>query len=422
MRRIMSLLLAVVLLLTGCGAQSGENQTARTGEETEKQTETVENGMSGEIAVQVVTQVTMELERAVYDPSVERMTYFIRNDSDKTVEFGEEYAIQRLEYGAWRDLEPEGDVAWIAIAYMLQPGGTMALTCSFDMYGDMPEAGTYRLVKRVGDAKLTAEFAIGESIYTAETPYGFAPLEQLPADYSAVSAGEMDTVFTAESVRNPEAVEEFLEKTGLGVNCQLRTVQDYGEGAPMVIDVIYENDHYLWRMWSDGDVSEKRFSYIVTDGEALYLANGVDWENQMRFGGNVVIPLLIPEGVTPEMVQAVEEQSAARLESNVTRYKVWSDADETGIWSAALWEAHQPQKTTEFSVERYSSEGGGWGSTYDLRDWGRTETEITAIEWRFGGQLRLTCLTADGGESILEFAPDAEQLISLSGQIPTVGN
>ena len=84
----------------------------------------------------------------------------------------------------------------------------------------------------------------------------------------------------------------------------------------MVIDVIYENDHYLWQMWSDGDVSEKRFSYIVTDGEALYLANGVDWENQMRFGGNVVIPLLIPEGVTPEMVQAVEEQSAARLESN----------------------------------------------------------------------------------------------------------
>ena len=190
----------------------------------------------------------------------------------------------------------------------------------------------------------------------------------------------------------------------------------------MVIDVIYENDHYLWRMWSDGDVSEKRFSYIVTDGEALYLANGVDWENQTRFGGNVVIPLLIPEGVTPEMVQAVEEQRAARLESNVTRYKVWSDADETGIWSAALWEAHQSQKTTEFSVERYSSEGGGWGSTYDLQDWGRTETEITAIEWRFGGQLRLTCLTADGGESILEFAPDAEQLISLSGKIPTVGN
>ena len=37
MRRIISLLLAVVLLLIGCGAQSGENQTARTGEETEQQ-------------------------------------------------------------------------------------------------------------------------------------------------------------------------------------------------------------------------------------------------------------------------------------------------------------------------------------------------------------------------------------------------
>ena len=173
-------------------------------------------------------------------------------------------------------------------------------------------------------------------------------------------------------------------------------------------------------MWSDGIVTETRFSYLITDGEAIYLANGADWENQQRYGGNAVLPLLIPEGVTAEMITAVEKQAVTRLENNVTRYQVWSEPDETGLWSASLWDAGEyPDHAATFSVQRHDFTGGGRGSTYDLQDWAGTETAITAMEWRFGGNLRLTCLTADGGESILEFDPETEALTSLSGEIPT---
>ena len=92
-------------------------------------------------------------------------------------------------------------------------------------------------------------------------------------------------------------------------------------------------------MWSAGTVTEKRFSYLITDGEAIYLSNGVDWENQRRYGGNTVLPLLIPEGVTAEMVTAVEKQAVTRLENSVIRYQAWSEPDETGLWSASLWDA-----------------------------------------------------------------------------------
>lgn len=45
-------------------------------------------------------------------------------------------------------------------------------------------------------------------------------------------------VFTSKSIRNPENGEVFVHKSGLGVPCQLRTVEDYGDGASTVTDVI----------------------------------------------------------------------------------------------------------------------------------------------------------------------------------------
>ena len=64
----------------------------------------------------------------------------------------------------------------------------------------------------------------------------------MPETYGADTAAEADVVYTNGGVKNGGAVEEFLYKVGLGVPCQLRTVQDYGEGAVMVIDTVYEHE------------------------------------------------------------------------------------------------------------------------------------------------------------------------------------
>lgn len=389
-------LLATCVLLTSC-AGGGEQETAEPeGPEQVEQTVPVED------LAPAPEGLTMELEHDAYDPSLTSYTYLIHNGTDETVEFGEPYAIQKKEDGGWVDLTMRDNVGWTAIGYVLEPGGTMALTCGFWLYEETPEAGKYRLTKEVGGALVTAEFTLGESIYTAETPYGFGPLEDLPERYGAAdAAGTGAVVFTDTGTENSQAVGEFLQKAALGVPCQLRTVQDHGESDPMVIDVIYENDCFLWRMRSgDTDVAEQRLSYVVTDGTDIYLSNGADWDAGEQYGDQRVF--LVPPLQGTEWVFQVKSMTADRLAWNVTRYKLWSD---DGIWCAEL-----NDEPTAFSVSWQKPGEGSGGSTYDLADWDGLETAITGISWREDGKLTVKCETADGGISRLTFDPETETL------------
>ena len=393
MKKLIAILL-MFMMLTACGAQ---NETAPV-EENIPPAETVQEEMPSKPGAGLF----LEMEHPVYDPSLTRYTYFVRNATEETVEFGEDYALQRREGDAWKDLTFRENAAFNAIGYALEPGGTMALTCGFDLFKEMPETGTYRLVKTVGGQTLYAEFELGDSPYTAAAPYGFKPLADLPETYGADTAAEDDVVYTSDGVKNGAAVETFLHKVSLGVPCQLRTVQDYGEGAVMVIDIICENSHFLWRMRQGDYVAEERFSYIVTDGTDLYLSNGADWETAERYAGKELAWLVPMETAGPELVSAVEKMTEDRLAANSARYRVWS-AD--GQWDAFLTEV-----PTEFAVNFHSSGGGGRGSTYDLNHWDGLETAIWGLEWQEDGKLLLVCETVDGGSSRLTFDPETERL------------
>lgn len=389
MKRGWAWILAVCLLLSGCGAGQEEEP-----QEPEQVPQTEESVTAPE-------GLTMEMEHPVYGPSLDTYTYFICNDTDETVDFGEDYTLQRRDGDGWTDLTMRENTGWNAIGYSLEPGRTMALTCSFALYEEAPQAGEYRLVKTVEDTQLTAEFALGESIYTARTPYGFGPLEELPERYGAAdAAGSGAVIFTGSGEENLQAVEEFLDKVSLDVPCQLRTVQDQGEGVPMVIDVIYEGGNFLWRMRSGGtEVTERRLSYLVTDGTDLYLSDGADWETGEQYGDQRIF--LVPPLRGTAWVADVETMTADRLAGNVTRYKAWS-AD--GLWSASLEE-----EPTAFSAEYHGSDGS-WSRSYDLKVWDGLETEITGLSWEEDDILKINCKTTEGDTAVLTFNLQTERL------------
>ncbi len=399
MKRSLLCVVSVILLLAlaaGCGALP-EGGAPREPGETRQQTALPEP----EEAADLPKGLILELERAVYDPSLTQYVYFVRNGTEETVEFGQHYAIQRKTEDGWQDLTMAENAAFWAVGYMLGAGKTMALSCSMDLYEEIPEAGEYRLIKTVGDYTLSAPFRLGDSPYTAETPYGLQPLERLPEDYGADTAADTDVVFTNDGGQNAEMAAEFLQKVFLGVPCQLRVVQDYGEGTVMVTDVVNEKNALLWRLRSGGTVTERRFSYIVSDGADLYLADGADWENTEKYNAQRLY--LLPEGTAaPELLALAEEAASARLEGNVTRCRVWS-AD--GRWSAALTEA-----PTEFSISYYARPEGGWGEMFDLQNWDGMETAIKTLAWQPDNTLLLTCETSAGTESELCFDPETKQL------------
>ena len=237
-----------------------------------------------------------------------------------------------------------------------------------------------------------------------QTPPAFVPLEALPELYDADTAAQSDVVYTNDGVKNGAAVETFLHKVRLGVPCQLRTVQDYGENTPMLIDVIYESGHFLWRMRQGDDVVEVRFSYIVTDGTDLYLSNGADWETAERYAGKELAWLVPMETAGPAEIEAVERMTEDRLAANTARYRVWS-AD--GVWDAFLTDV-----PTEFGVGWQKPGEGSSGQIYDLNQWDGLETAIWGLEWQEDGKLLLVCEIVDGGASRLTFDPETETLES----------
>lgn len=397
MRQILAGIMTA-LLLTGCAAsapQAGGGAVSEAGE------------------MEPEAELLLELEHETYDASLDSYTYFVRNGTEKTVEFGESYLLQRWipSPGAdrWENLTLLENAGFVSIGYALAPGGAMALSCGFGQFEEEPEdGGRYRLVKEVGGQTLYGEFCIGDSPYTLETPYGFAPLEELPETYGAAEADDGAVVFSGAGAKNMEAVEEFLIKAGLGAPCQLRTVQDYGEGTPMVIDAVYENNHFLWRVRSSGEIMERRFSYLVTDGTDICLSNGADWSAGERYGD--ARAFLVPEGAAAaEDAALVEAATAARLTGNAARYRVWSG---DGRRCAALTDT-----PTEFSVERREP-GYSCGSLYDLQNWDGLETGITGLAWREDGTLELTCERAGGRTGILAFDPETEKLTDLLCGLP----
>lgn len=410
MKRIWVILMAM-LLLAGCGANTETGASAGETDLPEIESETEAGQEPSENPVYL-----LKPEWGEYDPSVERIWFTVENCSGAVMETGVEYHLEtQADNGSWDRVPFREHVGWESILMVVQDGGTLALSCwlpAFDY--DFSGGGTYRIVKTIGDQVCAGQFKLVEgAAISVETPYGYAPLEELPEDYSPirqVADGpdgidlEAGVIFDGNGAYGMERVTAFLEKVRMNIPCQLRTFQDYGEGAVMAIDVIYENDHFLWRMRQEDAVVEQRFSYIVTDGSAIYLANGADWYNTQSYNSDKAF--LVPEGACVELVPGIEEDSALRLVGNATRYRIWS-AD--GAWSAGMSDL-EFSSPTEFFVTWQKSGEGAWGSMINLQNWDGLETEILSMEWREDNTLKLKCAAQAGTVSVLLFDPETETL------------
>ena len=382
MRRIWICLLAL-LVLAGCGEQETDAGEPPAEQETS----------SGSFSLELDT------EWDVYDPSAEEIWCILSYEGEgDPLEFGAEYRLEVQTDSGWEQVPFVEGTGWDSVLYTLHVGESWAFPCVLSLFDYSFTDGTYRVVKEIGDQTLTAEFTLTEgAAISAETPYGFGPMEDLPEDWdTAEAAASGAVVFTEAGMENADAAETFLQKVSLGIPSQLRTLQNYYESWPMLIDVIYENDSFRWRMRTGGEITEKRFSYVVTDGTDVYLSNGADWDSTERYDSDKAF--LLPSGSGGDLVPRAQELMADQTAGSTVRYRIWS-AD--GVWDASLTET-----PTEFGVGWQRPGEGSSGSLYDLGDWYDEAPAITDIAWQADGTLRLTCRLEAGGVQTFDFDPE----------------
>ena len=395
MKRIWSCLLAL-LLLAGCGGEAQESAGEAPAEEAPA---------AGSYCLEMIT------EWAEYDPSADTIWCVLSHEGEgEPLEFGSEYRLEVRTDSGWEQVPFAEGTGWDDILYTLPAGESWAFPCVLSLFGCDFTEGTYRVVKEVavlpGETEFTlpveAEFTLAEGArISAETPYGFWPLEDVPEEAHPSELAEGGAVvFTEAGTENLDLAAEFLDKVSLGIPCQLRTVQDYYESWPMLIDVIYENDSFRWRMRTGGELTEKRFSYIVTDGTDVYLSNGADWDSTERYDSDKAF--LLPSGSGGDLVPRAQELMADQTAGSTVRYRIWS-AD--GVWDASLTET-----PTEFGVGWQRPGEGSSGSLYDLGNWYDEAPAITDIAWQADGTLRLTCRLEAGGVQTFDFDPETGYL------------
>lgn len=90
----------------------------------------------------------MAMQQSTYGPQSTQLKATLSNGTRHVYTFGEASYLQRKSDGAWEDVPFQEDVAWIMIAYVLEPGESQEVTLPLNLFGAL-EPGPYRLVKDV---------------------------------------------------------------------------------------------------------------------------------------------------------------------------------------------------------------------------------------------------------------------------------
>jgi len=310
-------------------------------------------------------KVLLKTEYAVIDKEMDTLSYTIENLSGEKLEYGEEYILEIKEGGKWYQIPFPENYGWNAIAHVLPTGEIHGGILNLSWMDFEFIEGDYRIVKRIGDYLVKAEFSMGESHITPDTPYGYESLDALPLSYTLDEAIEDHVVVLGyQKSYNLDSLKKFVNHVKIGLPAMVRFGFSTIEGDPIFYDLI-QNVTLDGREWytlyhdsrrdkfaadEDRIITKNNFSYIVTDGVSIYFSNFAEYSDTELFhessrgiyvGEYLSQPELIGEIVKrheeftteelqeevelyKDIIKTIEEITTNRLKWNVTRYKNFS--------------------------------------------------------------------------------------------------
>lgn len=228
----------------------------------------------------VLSGVTMETQFPVYHWDVEKIQVTIKNNTGSTLEFGAEWALEVKNNNKWYSVPFVENVGWNSLLYTLADGGTHTFTVHTNMLDYEIVGEDYRVVKAFSSGIAIAEFQFGKSNVSDDSPYGYIPLEKLPADYS-IEAAIADGCIApgAENEGDREIIKRFFESTQNGCDGQLRLCEQTDKGL-VLSDIIVEHrlgvKRYLLKTDSTragGDTASAYYGFAVAVLDRLLFVN-----------------------------------------------------------------------------------------------------------------------------------------------------
>ena len=278
------LILFVLCIFCGCTRSRAEDDYFLT---RERETDVITTqSLSGEADE---SDVILRTQYPVYDPSCEYVQVIIDNYTDEQVRYGEHWKIDQKLDGEWQPVEFE-NYGFNDIGLGADAHSGNAYSCRLSMLASELEEGEYRILKEIDNQVYAAEFRIGDSPVTAESPHGFVPLEQLPADYTSVDAAADGAVVVSQdgSITNGDKLAEFFRYAELYYWLgQLRIAHEQTDGSLILIDVIRSRPERIdiiadTTRGADGDITSRYFRFFHGKDGQIYAANFVDFEYDLE--------------------------------------------------------------------------------------------------------------------------------------------
>lgn len=367
------------------------------------------------------SSIALTIEYEQYDKSVESFVYYVTNYTEEPISFSADYMIEVKKDDTWYTLPRSSDYqAGEAASRMTEvaPGQSASGKFSFWSYDYEVTDGTYRLIKEIEGNLCAAEFTIGAKDTSVDNPYGYQPLEALPHELD-VDALDCDLVLdSAGSIvgGSEERVRTFLEKVSEGTATMMRMVTYTIEGDPLVHDIIFENGNFLLRqdtsrdLYGQGDISEVRYSYLVTDGDYIYLSNyasldyadgerGLEAERYALLDGTVF-------SQWEDMTSLVSEMTENRLASDATMARYYSQ-------DGTYW-VNLTQAPLDYTVTSKT-----YGMSRTLTDLSQVgdDLRIVSAQWLSETQVQFTCRLPGDDEQVWYAVFDVtEQAIVSTGR------
>jgi hypothetical protein len=402
MKRIITLLCGAVLTGSLAACAVSDQAYYETGAPSDDAVAALLPSEFSETDFDATGDVVLATEYETCGSNAPEVFYTIKNNTSNELMYGEDFAVEVLLEGKWYQVPFQKNTAWNTLGLVLKADETNTGSFAFSALDYTLKDGTYRLIKTIGEKRYFAEFSIGVSPITADSPYGYTALEKLPQDYSVDEAVKNDdVVITYNEIKNAGRLTEFIDKISIGISAMIRFVQYTIEGDPIISDITFHqgwqscffcrNDSTRDEFGGGGKITETIYSFIITDGTDLYLSNCASWEMTETYPNADVLQIswAADQGDLSDLVGAVQKMTEKRLEGNWTRYKVYSPSGEQSVF---LSDEKLPNETDGKIF--YGYEKPGFGDTLSISDPDGIATAITDVIWLDDQTYVLICDTS----------------------------